>query len=86
MRCLGTRSLPLTMHSRALLGHTLRARAPSPHTCTHASAAPHRQGVEIEDLSAAVKRKTELYVELAGETTIIDCVFAIAKEAKARGE
>lgn len=43
------------------------------------------QGLPDIDIAAAVKRKTELYCELAGETKIIKVVMEIANAGKARG-
>ncbi|KAI7835561.1 hypothetical protein COHA_010540 [Chlorella ohadii] len=43
------------------------------------------QGLTHIDIPKAVERKTELYVELAGDTTVIPCVMAIAHAAKSKG-
>ncbi|PSC69561.1 Fructose-1-phosphate phosphatase [Micractinium conductrix] len=43
------------------------------------------QGITTIDIPKAVQRKTELYVELAGETTVVECVMEIARAGKARG-
>lgn len=37
------------------------------------------------DIPTAVQRKTELYVELAGDTKTIECVMQIARAGKAKG-
>lgn len=43
------------------------------------------QGLTNFDVQAAVQRKTELYVDLAGDTKVVECVMAIAHAGKAKG-
>ena len=44
-----------------------------------------QQGLTHVDISAAVKRKQDLYCELATTTKCIEVVFQVAQVAKARG-
>ncbi|KAI3437755.1 hypothetical protein D9Q98_000203 [Chlorella vulgaris] len=44
-----------------------------------------QQGLTGFDIAAAVQRKTDLYVQLAGDTQVIQCVMAIAHAGKAKG-
>ncbi|EFN56010.1 hypothetical protein CHLNCDRAFT_59667 [Chlorella variabilis] len=43
------------------------------------------QGLTHIDIDTAVQRKTDLYVELAGATQVVECVMEIVHAGKARG-
>ena len=72
-------------HGIALTIPQLLAQAGKPSTAIMALLC-EQQGLHHVDRDAAVQRKQELYVELAGDTLRIEVVMAIAHAGKARGE